>query len=181
MFFFHSRIPFTFSHLTGDSVSDLPCFESFQECWSDTHLLHLVLSHVVILTLWSLVLGEDHSGKMPSSSHHTKGTYDQHDLPLLLMTWGTWLDIEYQVKGDISAREEGNAKKMLFLSTFFQITTQESLHAVCSYVRGLAPFLESGTEWEYLNFHLLFLNWFEKPHYFSHYCNGFTRNTKIDS
>ncbi|KAI2522866.1 MRPL33 isoform 1 [Pan troglodytes] len=47
------------------------------------------------LWLWFL---EDHRGEMSFSSHHIKGTYDQHDFLLMVLTLVTWLSGDLQVK-----------------------------------------------------------------------------------
>lgn len=161
MFFFHSRIPLTFSHLAGDSISDLPCFESFQECWSDTHLLHLVLSRVVILTLWSLVWGsfaqvKCHPHLIIPRVHMTNMTY-----PCCWWPEAPGWTLNIRWKGT----SQPGKKVMLGRCSFFPPFSKLPLRR--SHYMQFAPLLESGTEWEYLSFHLLFLNWFEKRHFFS--------------
>ena len=68
--------------------------DSFEEYWSGIlYPLNWDVSDAALMIRTGLMgLGEkDHRGKVPLSSHHTKGTYNQHDFSLLVFTLVTWL------------------------------------------------------------------------------------------
>lgn len=71
---------------------------------------------------------EDHRGKVPLSSHHVKSTYNQHDSPLLMLTWTPGWDV--------------SIGKLLFSPSHTIILGRESLCATHTLVVGscaLAP------------------------------------------